>query len=219
LAHQISKIKKEASESLEHLDKRNVLQRRIDSWQLIQDVYMPEISGLRTQALLDKPSSPESVLLYLPSSVPPSLQPNMKSLVEKEKRIRIAQAEDALSELRRLLRITMGLWQYKFTQVGPSQCSGTRARSLINCFKDKIFHCAEHYQAARTALLSLDPTGSWITYLHELKAEDIRAPRKEDDEHEGDRAVSWIWLTSQCDRSLADDAQIDECMYYHYLYF
>jgi hypothetical protein len=106
----------------------------------------------------------------------------------------------------------MGLWHYKFTQVGPSQHAGTRARTLINRFKDKIFHCAERYRAARKALLQLDPTGSWITRLCELKTEDIRAPGKEDDEHEGDRSVSWIWLTSQSDHSLADTTQVDECM-------
>jgi hypothetical protein len=110
----------------------------------------------------------------------------------------------------------MGLWHYKFTQVGPSQRSATRARTLINRFKDKIFHCAECYRAARTALLLLDPTGSWITRLRELKAEDLRAPGKEDDEHEGDRSVSWIWLISQCDHDSADDAQVDECMQFSY---
>jgi hypothetical protein len=212
LAHQISQLKKGAAESLEHLDKRNILQRRIDSWQLIQDVYMPGISELRTQALLDKPSPPESIPLYLPSSVPSVLRSNFSSLTEKEARIRIAQAEDALSELRRLLRITMGLWHYKFTQVGPSQRSGTRARSLINRFKDKIFNCAESYRSARNALLSLDPSGTWIMRFHELKPEDIRAPGKEDDEQEGNRSISWIWLTSSENHKLADDTQVDECM-------
>jgi hypothetical protein len=205
-------MKKEKTESLEQLDKQNILHRRIDSWRLIQDVYMPGVSELWTQTLIDKPSPPESIPLYLPSSVPPALQSNFAGLVDKEKRIRIAQAEDALTELRRLLRITMGLWHYKFTQVGPSQRSGTRARSLINRFKDKIYHCAERYRAARNALLSLDPTGSWITHLHELKAEDIRAPGKDDDEHEGDRSMSWIWLADQCNYASADDSQIHESM-------
>jgi hypothetical protein len=117
----------------------------------------------------------------------------------------------------------MGLWHYKFTQVGPSQRSGTRARSLINRFKDKIYLCAERYRAARTALLLIDPTGSWILHLRELKAEDVRAPGKEDDEHEGNRSVSWIWLATQGDHSSADDTQIHECivllMYENFLYY
>jgi hypothetical protein len=87
LTHQSSKTKKEKAESLEHLDKRNVLQRRIDSWRLVQDVYMPGVSQLWTQTLIDNPSPPESIPLYLPSSVPSNLQSNFTSLVNKEKRI------------------------------------------------------------------------------------------------------------------------------------
>lgn len=46
----------------------------------------------------------------------------------KEARLRIGQANDALVELRRLLRMTMGMWDFKFTDVGFSQRGNTRAR-------------------------------------------------------------------------------------------
>jgi hypothetical protein len=170
---------------------------------------MPGVSELRMQALMDGSPPAESVALHLPSSISPALRENVAILAQKEQRLRLAQADDALLELRRLLRITMGLWHYKFTQVGPSQRSGTRARSLIDRFKEKVFRCAERYRAARAALLSLNPTGVWITRLHELKAEDVRAPGRQDDETEGDRHVSWIWLTSQSDRHSTDDAEVN----------
>jgi hypothetical protein len=102
LSHQISKEKKTSSVSAELSEKRNSLQRRIDSWRLIQDTYMPCVSELRAQAIADG-LSPESAPLHLPSSISPSLHKDVAELVEKEKRIRIAQADDALRELQHLL--------------------------------------------------------------------------------------------------------------------
>jgi hypothetical protein len=109
----------------------------------------------------------------------------------------VAQADDSLQELRRLLRITMGLRHFKFAQVGPSQRAGTRMRSMIERFKVKMDRCAERYRAARRALLSLDPTSAWASRLRELKDEDIRSPHRgedDDDDGEGNRTLSWIWL-------------------------
>jgi len=76
--------------------------------------------------------------------------------------MRIAQADDALAELRKLLRITMGLWSYKNTQIGPSQHASTRARSMIGRFRDKINRAADRYRAAYSALKELDPGGDWM---------------------------------------------------------
>jgi hypothetical protein len=55
--------------------------------------------------------------------------------------------------------------------------------------------CAQRYHAAYTALLALDPTGEWRKQLKKLNDEDIRDPGKDDDEMEGTRELSWIWLT------------------------
>ena len=154
--------------------------------------YVSELQGLN----ISNPSSlhPETVPLFLPSQVPGSLR-NQSGLGEKEQRLRRAQAEDALIELRRLLRITGGLWQYKQTQVGPGQKANTRARSLITRFQSKVMHTANRYRAARQALLALDPHGGWIMRLRELKADDVKGPKRDDDEAEGTRQLSWIWLT------------------------
>lgn len=141
---------------------------------------------------------PENMPLGLPSALPASLQQSCPfKLAQIELRFRLAQAEDALSELRRLLRITMGLGDYKSKQVGPSQRAATRARNLINRFKDKVSRCAERYRAAHNALLALDPMGEWKTRLWQLKDEDIRAPGRGDGESEGFREVPWIWVVTQ----------------------
>ena len=141
---------------------------------------------------------PERMPLRLPSILPASLQNSCSlKLVQIELRFRLAQAEDSLSELRRLLRITMGLRDYKAKQIGQSQRAGTCARNLINHFEDKISRCAERYRAAHNALLALDSVGEWKTHLRQLKKEDIRAPGRGDDTSEGFREVSWIWLVAR----------------------
>jgi hypothetical protein len=154
---------------------------------------MPYVSVLRTLQSTT-PLHPETVPLFLPSCVPETLR-SQCGLVEKERRLRLAQADDALVELRRLLRVTFGLWQYKWAQVGPSQRANTRARSLISQFRSKVMRTANCYRAAYKALLVLDPNGEWITRLKELKDDDIKGPRRDEEEAEGTRQLSWIWLT------------------------
>jgi hypothetical protein len=83
----------------------------------------------------------------------------------------------------------MGLWQYKYAQVGPGQRANTRARTMINRFRDKINRCANRYRAARAALLKLDPNGDWTARLLELKPSDVRGPGREDDDEDGISAV------------------------------
>jgi hypothetical protein len=182
------------SESAEIQEKRKSLHQRIRKWRETQAVYMPMSS-----ALLDGDTDEghaERIPLFLPSGMPKHLWLS-EDLVSKEIQLRIAQASDSLSELQCLLRVTLGLWEYKYTQLGPSQRAGTRARSLIQRFKGKVDRAAERYCAPRTALLLLDPTGSWSQQLLELKPQDIKGPgRGKDDKSEGRRELSWIWLAT-----------------------
>jgi hypothetical protein len=138
---------------------------------------------------------PENMPLRLPSTLPVSFQKSCPFGLDRiELRFRLAQAEDSLTELRRLLRITMSLRNYKSKQIGPSQRAGTRALNLINRFTDKVSRCVERYRATHTALLALDPNGEWQMCLHPLEKEDIWAPGRGDNESEGYRNISWIWL-------------------------
>ena len=205
------KTKPTTLQKIDLQQKRNVLQHRIAAWQLVQAIYMPSTitssendtdSGDSTN---DTPCVPEKISLRLPSAVPHSQRLN-NSLPDKERRLRLAQAEDALNELKRLLRVTMGLWNYKFTQLGPSQRAGTRARSMITRFRNKVNRCADRYRAARCALLVLDPNGSWTSRLRELNAGDVRAPcRDEEDVSEGRRELSWIWLENNGTSATEDE--------------
>lgn len=175
-------------------------------------MHMPTINSSLIADYTPVTSRPETIKLFLPSQCPH--QPPLSTLREKETRLRLAQAEDALHELKRLLRIIDGLWQHKFTQIGFGQGPNTRLRSQITRFKAKVSRTADRYRMARAALLELDPQGTWISQLKPLNATDLRGPLKQDEnraqpqnsaraerEPEGYRQVSWIWLTR---RSLAE---------------
>lgn len=218
------------NECAELEERRNVLRRRLKSWMESRNLYIPLIaedfattSSTESSHAMSADHPPEAMSLGLPSTLAESLLQNSGTfnLVEIELRFRLAQADESLSELRRLLRVTMGLTDYKSKQIGPSQRAGTRARNLINRFRDKVSRCAERYKAARNALLALDPQGKWKIRLLQLKDEDIRTPGRGEDESEGFREVPWIWRGTrqnvpQHDSSLEQirplsDEEFDDC--------
>ncbi|KAI0273137.1 hypothetical protein BGY98DRAFT_936390 [Russula aff. rugulosa BPL654] len=94
--------------------KRNVLRHRIDKWREIQDVYMPSITKHLAHSVSpnDKDQffeSPETIPLYLPSTLPLiSFRPFHPSL-----------------------------WDYKCTQIGSSQRNGTRMYASIGTYREK----------------------------------------------------------------------------------
>ena len=196
-------------------EKRHILRRRIDNWCEVQRAYMPCIDQLLATIASDAshdsasadssrmtttPEQPETTPLFLPSSIPSSLWTTgcVLGLVDKERRLRLAQADDGLNELRRQLRISATLRDYKRVQIGgTSQKMSTRAHSLLSRFHDKTIRCVERYSAAYKALSILDPKGDWTTRLRFLDhKKDLRSPRRSDDDEsrETRRELSWIWL-------------------------
>jgi len=144
---------------------------------------------------------PESIPLQLPSSLSMSSWLMLPGdLVDKEKRMRIAQAHDSLMELRRLLRISMGLSHYKYAQVGYGQRANTRARSLMQRYQAKIDRCADRYRDARAALVRLGSDA--LLQFQVLEASDVRRPGRDQDDDgrgkgEGVHELSWIWLVQK----------------------
>jgi hypothetical protein len=213
------------------IDKRQALRRRIERWQDIQKIYMPAVSDLRAHlhpsSSSDRFSRPELIPLYLPSALSPTSHSTLNAdFFEKEVRLRVAQADDALAELRKLLRITMGLWDYKHTQLGPSQGAGTRARTMISRFRDKINRCADRYRAAHSALKILSPNGDWVYRLLELNAANVKPPRrdKENKETEGKHVLSWIWIVQRGEAIVDSEASEEEIgdskfLYHLFLYY
>lgn len=186
-------------------DKRNVLMHRIYNWQKVQDIYMPSIISLRLlpDSLEEgdhSSSHAEQVNLFLPSTCPSGLKATMVSLLKKEKELRIAQAQDSLAHIRRLRRILVNIAEFKRTQTsGTGNRSNTRMRTLFNKFQNRVKLAASRYRAAYAALLLLDSNGEWRDILKELRDDDIRGPKRDDEDEftEGTYEPSWIWLVQR----------------------
>jgi hypothetical protein len=201
-------------------EKRITLHRRIQGWREAQLVYMPCVASLLASSAINgfdinSPIPPlpservENMSLWLPSSLPTSMPAQLRTtglspgLLDKETKLRLAQADDALAEIRRQRRVVTGLVIFKKLNVsGSGQKKNTRMHSLFKRFSNKTERVAERYRAARKALEVLDPGGTWQTRLQVLRPEDIRGPGREDiTKHdrrpemcEKRREQSWIWL-------------------------
>lgn len=195
-------------------ERRIALQRRIRVWRQIQMVYMPCVATLLSDtdeldAAAVSSRHAENVPMFLPSRLPSTLHPQLRAtgispgLLDKEIKLRVAQADDALAELRRLRRLVTGLVLFKKLNIsGTGQKKNTRIRTLFKRFGNKTERVAERYRAAYTALIAVGADGSWKSRFQILHPEDIRGPGREDydrvnNQPEGSerrREQSWIWL-------------------------
>lgn len=69
----------------------------------------------------------------------------------------------------------------------------------MHTVEERISQAVRRYRVARSALLRLDPSGSWITLYHPLEDRDNRGPGKEPKEvtaSDGRFVLSWIWLSN-----------------------
>ncbi len=233
-------------------ERRNVLQARLNSWFKIQAVYIPVAQNLRANECGDDTRAsgydedyedanqsptvivPEKAKLLLPSQIPLSLWNTgcVLGLRDIELKMRIAQASDALEQLKQELCVYSGLVRYKITQVsGPGQKANTRALNLLLRFRTKFTRCAERYRAARAALEVLDPTGDWQNSFRPLSDSDIQGPNGKSPKDEvaanskgskrlrgageGIRQLSWIWRvrrTANTERArVPSEADLDKC--------
>jgi hypothetical protein len=198
-------------------------------------VYMPCVASLLASSAIPEqdtnvttPLLPservENMPLWLPSSLPATMPAQLRvtglspGLLEKETKLRLAQADDALAEIRRQHRIVTGLVIFKKLNVsGRGQKKNTRMHMLFKRFSNKTERVAERYRAARRAIEVLDPEGTWQTRLRVLHLEDIRGPGREDIEKhnrrpeacEKRREQSWIWLVPRVE-TMKDIGVIEE---------
>ena len=198
------------SEAVEIQDRRGVLLRQIQKWQEIQSTYIPGYSQVNRSG--DELLYPEKWTLFLPSQVPRAFQV-IPNLAEMEKQIRIAQCNDSIAELCRLLRVLQGLKEYKRLQVAPSQRTGTRAWALISRFQSKIKKCANQYRLAYSALTKLDAGGAWSNQFFPLMEKDVQIlGRRDPSESEGYKEVSWIWMTRRLPENGEKDCVKEDTM-------
>jgi hypothetical protein len=128
-----------------------------------------------------------------------------------EIRLRVAQADDALNEIRRYRRVITGIHQFKRINIsGDGNKKNTRARELMRRYSLKADHAIERYRVAHAVLSQVDPNGDWRTRLQILRDQDVRGPGRDDNEpSEGRREPSWIWLVL-CGQSDLDENEVDD---------
>jgi hypothetical protein len=223
VSYEISVMKKyETQKQLADLEeKRRILMLRINQWREVQLAYIPATGPLVmniTSELLSSIQSgkgnslaAEDIPLFLPSSLLPDLQntPGFAKSLSREVQLRIAQADDALADIRHHLRIISGLWQFKKVNIsGTGNRPNTRMRTLFNRFNHRMKQSVLRYRAAHMALLAADPGGEWQDRLKDLKNSDVRGPGKDDfyiqepgkaslGASKGRFEISWIWLVPQ----------------------
>lgn len=154
-------------------DKEGELRRKILQWKRdVQPTYMPHMPGRAIDEDNESDAGDEldelagdvwDIPLCLPSSFTAEQRYEYcaSGLEEKERRLRFAQAEDALDELRRVLRAVLALDRHRSTQTaGSGVAANTRMQSLLSRHRAKQHRIAERYRHARAMLVKLDSVGA-----------------------------------------------------------
>ncbi|KAF6740893.1 hypothetical protein DFP72DRAFT_996362 [Ephemerocybe angulata] len=192
----------------------NALVRRIESWYQVLQLYIPTTVLLRNKATGPKSVAPYDLQLWLPSQIGRQA-PVDSRLIEIEYALREAQAQEALTTLRRCLQRRVTVYDLKKRWL-RGQAPNTKALNLLGNIEGQIATARDEYRQARVALLALGDllkkTGLERFYLP-LEDADIRAmatpelderdeeetmtsKQKEKEKrrtYETGRTVSWIW--------------------------
>lgn len=216
-----------SKQQAEFLEKGTNLRRRIQTWRKVQVVYQPYLaSDLETSdppEIAESSSElPENMELNLPSSIISQSEVRGSRagtrLVDMEIRLRKAQADDALADIRRLRRAIQGGWTFKqHNLAGQGNKPNTRLRATLNRLNSKVDKAAEKYRSARDALSALNPNGSWNATLRPLAKSDLTGPAKEADQSNRDYMMSWIWTVQHSSNeplstTAAEKLEVDETL-------
>ena len=144
----------------------------------------------------------ESIALWLPSELNANDRDTicLSGVTNCEKELRFAQLEDSLNDLRRARRTRRGLITFHKVQLaGQGQRTQTKSQAAMRTVQDRIDKCVRRYRVAHSALLRLDPNGTWRNLYRPLNDADNRGPAKEAKEMlepDGTYIPSWIWTSS-----------------------
>ncbi|KAJ6487385.1 hypothetical protein C8R47DRAFT_1177491 [Mycena vitilis] len=166
------------------IDRETKLRRKIDSWMIVQQLFIPEVTRLRerdddarkraaaTQVLPGVRA--QDMKLWLPSSIGRQAHCDI-SLLDFEYRLRKGQAFAALEEMRGLLSLRAREYHNKAAVFGVKR--KTRAETRVRGLQGRIDQTAEDYRAARAALVSLSvllKRAEWEVHLKVLTTADVR---------------------------------------------
>ncbi|KIL55654.1 hypothetical protein M378DRAFT_17763, partial [Amanita muscaria Koide BX008] len=207
-------------------EKRTTLFRRIQQWREAQLAYMPLVAPLllttgsiatdtdNTTSFVDRS---ETIPLHLPLSLPTSIQNAIPHITENESRLRKAQAEEALDNIRRGRRMITGLTQFKKLNIsGAGNKPNTRMRTVYNQLQNRIQRAAARYRDAWAAVAKGEVDGPWCKRFRRLEPSDIRGPGKQSDDPirmtNGRFEPSWIWIVGKVSTDCSTEEEFEETM-------
>ncbi|KAG6809300.1 hypothetical protein H0H92_000769 [Tricholoma furcatifolium] len=222
-------IKAETSKLWDHSQDRqktrlqlrnNALSRKLIAWTEHQQLYMPAVVALRRIDTItaDSKKTPPPIHeypLWLPSSIHNKI-PFDSHLADIEWELRVAQAHEALEDLRRHLQIWSYLFKFKDQNV-RSQHANTQARHAIDSIQTKITASAEEYQATQCAIVALGTLLQKVRWKQEFQVLDQADIQELSEREEGTSAgrsrASWIWLVTRNASMGENDDAFQDAMY------
>ncbi|KIK74770.1 hypothetical protein PAXRUDRAFT_19553 [Paxillus rubicundulus Ve08.2h10] len=195
------------------VERSNTLQRRIDSWVKLQQLFVPVLASLRTRNTQNSDNSLETFDLMLPSQMGRSMHYGEK-FQRIEWRLHDAQAHDSLHSLRSNLRVQSYVLKYKDRNL-CGQGANTRAHNTLKGTDVRINAAANRYRNAHEALVVLGPLlkeVGWQATLCPLNRQHIRAMSDLlDDRTEGTKKLLWIWtVRGSTDAYINGEGSLDE---------
>ncbi|KAJ3510330.1 hypothetical protein NMY22_g16006 [Coprinellus aureogranulatus] len=181
--------------------KANTIVRKVDAWYRTLQLFIPSTILLREECTeSSKTVKAYDLPLWLPSQIG-RRAPVDRGLYEIEFKLRNAQAQDALSTIRRNLQRRVTVWDLKDRWL-RGQKQNTKALNLLSTLQQKIQTAKTEYSQAREALLTLAPIlGKKDVeklylpladeHLRPLQAESARTAPSAGQTREAGK--SWIW--------------------------
>ncbi|KAI0644979.1 hypothetical protein C8Q79DRAFT_1001590 [Trametes meyenii] len=201
---------------------RSTLLHRVSYWAELQNIYMPSVLQLRLDTGTHLPDSlsvdieADSEAADTGVEAEHTASEPVFRLLGIELRLRLAQASDSLSDIRRVRRMLKGIAEFKKMNIsGTGGRAATRSRTLYSKFMRKQERVANRYRAAYGALLSLDPDGAWKCTYHILQNSHLTGPTSDDTSPgEGQREISWIWLVPRDKNTNTNNEGSDDARQY-----
>ncbi|KAG2108722.1 uncharacterized protein F5147DRAFT_745699 [Suillus discolor] len=196
----------------------NTLQRKIDTWARVQELYMPIVPTLcssATNPAAQDALKPQDFPLYLPSALDNALECDQQ-LCEYEWEMHYAQALDALNEVRSHLHLRSHMYKFKEKNL-RGQAASTRAQALIAHVEARKDASVSKYRRACAALIALNrklEKVGWEFTIRPLQNEDIRPMGDFAGGHsQGTGMLSWIWVAHRADNSCTENDRVQDCVH------
>lgn len=186
--------------SAEVQELRNSLSRELLELQESQKVYMPGLGPLPE----GEDDSEEVTKLWLPSELSEDERATwcLPGIPGLEFCFRYAQADDSLSQIRRLRRLLQNVQDQNAKHLSQTQRNISCSKGIFDGLTSRVRRTAKQYRHSRQAMMVLDPSEQlspgWKVRFRELEDADLRGPGCESyEKSEGKFQPSWIWMVPQ----------------------